>query len=156
MNLYYYDNYYYWSFIGVQQFAASFQLSINEYTYFLDLKKKGSLCKMQTANVIVFVQVIITRGVYYLWISYNLIRQWILDKRWNFLWVGAIVLFIFTFHNILLCIVPYYQRMMKFFNYKKNQEKEKNQNQEKEYIELSEEKEYIESLEEKEPVLNEA
>jgi hypothetical protein len=117
MNVVYGYNPYYWQFVASQQFAAGFSLGINEYTYFLDVKTKGGLKRMVAANFLALVGNVICRGGWFAFLSYKMIVKMYQDKHWAFLIIGTLLLFIFFVYNWLLCIIPYYERFMKFYKY---------------------------------------
>ena len=65
MNLYYYDEYYYWTLIGVSQVAATVALVITEYSYYLDITTYSGLLQMKIACLMGTSFMIGARGFYY-------------------------------------------------------------------------------------------
>ena len=120
MNLYYYDSYYFWLMIYTQEFTAAAGI-INEYTLFLDVDTPTGLLKMQIANCISCIHVLWCRGFYYVWICYQLLRQFYEEKSWNFFYGSVGALLIYTNFNIFFCIIPYFSRCMKFLRYKRKE-----------------------------------
>ena len=50
MNLYYYDEYYYWMLIALNSFSGFVSDATTEYSYYLDTDKYSGLCKMRVIN----------------------------------------------------------------------------------------------------------
>ena len=115
MNLYYYDEYYYWCMIGSMQFAAAFAYITAEYTYLLNVKTSEGLQKMKWSNLIAFVILLFTRGFHYVWICYNLLLRYYKEESWNFFTYSLIIFIAFSFFNVLMVIVPFYQRTVKWY-----------------------------------------
>ena len=132
MNLYYYDEYYYWEMVSLQQFAAAASYSLAEYTNTLDTTKRNGLRNMQWANIFGFFFVLWSRGFQFLWVAYNLLLVLMKDLSGLELSGVIFVTLCFSIFNLEACIMPFYDRMVKFN--KKKAEKQ-------DYIQLSEQNE---------------
>jgi hypothetical protein len=115
MNLYYYDEYYYWCLVALMQFAASIAYLLTEYTYFLDTKTKSGLLTMQLFNLSCFILMLWTRGFHYGWICYNLLLKFYNDKAWAFVYSSLVIFTLFAIFNVFAIIVPFFKRTVKWF-----------------------------------------
>ena len=70
---------------------------------------------MRFANLIAFVIQFLTRGLYYIWISYKLCARFYKDKAWVFLIATIAAVIIFEAHNIFISIIPFYEKTVKWF-----------------------------------------
>ena len=121
MNLYYYDEYYYWQMVSLQQFAAAISYTLAEYTNVLDISTKSGLRKMQIANIFGFFFVLWARGIQFVWILVNLLL--ILARDLSMLQLCGVIVAMsgFSIFNLEACLKPFFHRMVKFN--KKYQEK---------------------------------
>jgi len=115
MNIYYYDEYYYWCMMASMQFAAAFAYIIAEYTYLLDVSTTVGLFRMKYSNLVAFVSLLYTRGFYYLWLCKNLLERYTRDNATVFFWCSLSIFILFGFFNIFIVIIPFYTRTVKWF-----------------------------------------
>ena len=70
---------------------------------------------MRYANLIAFVILFLTRGLYYLWIVFKLCLRFYKEKAWIFFSATIVVCIIFEAHNVFLSIIPFYEKTVKWF-----------------------------------------
>lgn len=96
------------------QWAAAIAIGMNEYTKVLDLNKSKELWTFRILNGVAFVIMAWMRGFHWLYLSGRLLSIWYRDEEWTFMLIGSVVCILITGFNFVLCIMPFYKKMVKF------------------------------------------
>ena len=96
------------------QGAGAFVIAVTSITKFLDVTKKNDLRMFVFMNSLLALVVAWTRLFDWFFISYKLLTRFFADEKWVFLVVGGFVLLAFSCFNLVLMVIPTYQRFVKF------------------------------------------
>jgi hypothetical protein len=102
-----------WLCFDLQVAGAATILAI-EYTKLLDVGNPTDLFKFQIVNFLLLVVNIWTRAFHWVYLVVNFCKVWYDDEAYWFLGIGVTVTLVFTVFNVLFCIIPIFQRWVKF------------------------------------------
>ena len=118
MILNYRDNrYFHWLVFDLQA-AAAVALLITEYTKMLNVSKPKQLFQFQLFTGVSLAVMVWTRVFDWVYNCFMLIKTFYQDDAMAFFYVGIFSALIFTSFSVLICIIPCYQRFMKFLKKK--------------------------------------
>eukprot|EP00956_Cyclotella_meneghiniana_P005311 scaffold6683_cov68-Cyclotella_meneghiniana.AAC.5 len=98
------------------EFAAFLGCSLGEYTKLLNVKDPSQLRRFKIANFIALVTMIWTRVFHWAYLCANLFVVWYNDRAWMFLFFGAIISIAFSGFSMVVCVMPFYSKFVKFLN----------------------------------------
>lgn len=99
------------------QFAAALALMISEYTKLLDIaNSRRQLRQFKTLNVVAFAVMIWTRVIHWVYLISDMLVTFYNDNAWTFLIVGILASLAFSLFSFLVCVKPFYKKLVKFHN----------------------------------------
>ena len=96
------------------QWAAALAIGANEYCKTLDLNDMRQLWTFRIMNGICFGIMAWMRGVYWLYLCFQLHTRLYDDGEYTMFCVGIVITILITGFNFLLCIYPFGKKMLKF------------------------------------------
>ena len=96
------------------QWAAALAISANEYCKTLDLKNQKQLWTFRIVNGICFGIMAWMRGIYWLYLCFQLHLRLYEDEEYTMMCVGMAIYILITGFNVMLCIYPFGKKMLKF------------------------------------------
>jgi len=97
------------------QFAAALALMISEYTKLLDIaNSQRQLRQFKTLNVVAFAVMIWTRVIHWIYLISEMLVTFYNDNAWTFLIVGILASLAFSLFSFLVCVKPFYKKLVKF------------------------------------------
>jgi len=96
------------------QVASAVCLGVAEYTKLLDVTKKRDLDQFRVLTFFALVIAIWCRGIHWVYLLFDFSMIWFEEKAWMFLGVGLFMGLVFSAFSWFLCIVPFFQRFLKF------------------------------------------
>jgi hypothetical protein len=85
---------------------------ITEYSRSLDTTKIDELFRFMLLSFVMFLIILWTRVVQWLFLSYKLVKAVYADEHWGLLVFGGLFLVVFTAFNIFSAVIPTYQRLV--------------------------------------------
>jgi hypothetical protein len=102
-----------WLCFDLQLAGAATILAI-EYTKLLDVGNPTDLLKFQIVNFLLLVVAMWTRAFHWVYLVVNFCKVWYDDEAYWLLGIGGTVTLLFTVFNVYGCLIPIYQRWVKF------------------------------------------
>mmetsp|Transcript_1729 Transcript_1729/g.4043 ORF Transcript_1729/g.4043 Transcript_1729/m.4043 type:complete len:410 (-) Transcript_1729:421-1650(-) len=96
------------------QFAGGLMLLFGEITRPLDVTKKNELRIFVFISTLMLLLTAWTRVFDWFYLLYKILARFIADENWTFLVVGSCIFMAFSMFNIFACVIPTYQRFVKF------------------------------------------
>jgi len=96
------------------QFAGTFVGLFQQATRTLDVKKKTNLRIFVFISTLLLLTHLWTRFFHFFYLAYKIMEMFVVDKKWTFVVVGGIIFTIFSMFNVMFCVIPAYQRFVKF------------------------------------------
>ncbi|KAL7471011.1 hypothetical protein ACHAXS_013526 [Conticribra weissflogii] len=97
------------------QFAAALALMISEYTKLLDIANSHrQLRQFKTLNIVAFTVMLWTRVIHWIYLIFDMLVTFHNDKAWTFLVVGVLASLAFSLFSFLVCVKPFYKKLVKF------------------------------------------
>ena len=96
------------------QFAGGLMVLFGEITRPLDVTKKNELRIFVLVSTLMLLLTAWTRVFDWFYLLYKILARFIADENWTFLVVGSCVFMVFSIFNIFACVIPTYQRFVKF------------------------------------------
>jgi len=87
-----------------------------EFSKLLDVSKPNELRQFQFLSFLMFLIFLWTRVFDWFYLMGKILYLFYQEERWTFLGVGSIVFVVFSVFNVFVCVIPIYQRLVKFMN----------------------------------------
>ena len=96
------------------QFAGGFMILFGEITRSLDVTKKNELRAFVFVSTLMLLLTLWTRLFDWFFLLYKILTRFIADENWTYLVTGSCMFALFSLFNIFACVIPTYQRFVKF------------------------------------------
>ena len=98
------------------QFSGGAGGFIGEFSKLLDVSKPNELRRFQFLSFLMFLIFLWTRVFDWFYLMGIILYLFYREERWTFLGVGIVVFLVFSVFNVFICVIPTYQRLVKFMN----------------------------------------
>eukprot|EP00531_Pseudo-nitzschia_arenysensis_P008462 CAMPEP_0116128142 /NCGR_PEP_ID=MMETSP0329-20121206/7204_1 /TAXON_ID=697910 /ORGANISM="Pseudo-nitzschia arenysensis, Strain B593" /LENGTH=256 /DNA_ID=CAMNT_0003622265 /DNA_START=561 /DNA_END=1328 /DNA_ORIENTATION=- len=96
------------------QFAGGFMILFGEITRTLDVTKKNDLRMFVFVSTLMLLLTLWTRLFDWFFLLCKILARFIADENWTYLITGSCMFALFSLFNIFACVIPTYQRFVKF------------------------------------------